>query len=200
MADLDDHCVAAVVPSCQRPCFLERLDDLARHIALVVLGEDRIGAHLVGRLQHALGDHALTLAEQVRQEALIGDLEIMGAVGDDERDRLAGGFDHRAGLHQAADAQPRPRPQRFLNDFGRAVEEDDAVAQRIEREARRPADDDERGGDQRKAAAAAGQLASPRPRSCASASRLATAFGSGASALRASASAALALSASCSTA
>ena len=22
MADLDDHCVAAVVPSCQRPCFL----------------------------------------------------------------------------------------------------------------------------------------------------------------------------------
>ena len=45
--------------------------------------------HLVGRLQHALGDHALALAEQVRQEALIGDLEIMGAVGDHECDRLA---------------------------------------------------------------------------------------------------------------
>ena len=72
MADLDNHCVAAVVSFLPAPLFLQRVDDFARHIALVVLGEDRVGAHLAGRREHAFGDHALTLAEQVRQETLIG--------------------------------------------------------------------------------------------------------------------------------
>ena len=88
MADLDDHWLAAVVPFLPAPLLLQRIDDLARHVALVVLGENGLGADLAGRVQHALGDDALTLAEQVRQEALIGDLEIMRAVGDDEGDVL----------------------------------------------------------------------------------------------------------------
>ena len=44
---------------------LQRFHDLARHIALVVLGEDRFGAQAPRRLQHPLGDDALSLAEQV---------------------------------------------------------------------------------------------------------------------------------------
>ena len=82
----------------------------------------------------------------------------------------------------------------FFSAISAGVEKRQAVPHRVEPEADRAADDRERGGDQREAAALAGQFASPRPRSCASASRLATALASGASALRASASAALALS------
>ena len=94
--------------------FLERVDHFARHVALVVLGEDRLGAHLAGRLEHAFGDHALTLAKQVRQQTPIGDLEIADAVGDDERDLLVRGLDERAGLDEAPDTQPRARRRCFL--------------------------------------------------------------------------------------
>src|ERR1700733_4918497 len=181
------------------PLFLKRIDHLARHIALIVLGENRLGSHLTRRRKDAFGDNALTLSKQVRQQTLIRHFEIMRAVGKDERDVLVRGLDDRAGLHEAADAQPRARSDRFLSDFGRAVEEHDAVAQRIKRKASRRADDGEGCADESKAAAATGQLASPRPRLRASASRLATALASDASALCASTSAALALSASCST-
>jgi hypothetical protein len=57
--------------------FLERVDHLARHIALVMIGENRIGPHLAGRLEHAFGDHPLTLAEQVRQQTLIGNRQFI---------------------------------------------------------------------------------------------------------------------------
>ena len=75
-------------PSCQRPCFFKRFDHLARHVALVMLGENGLGAQLAGRLEHAFGDHALPLAEQVRQQALIGHFQVMRAVGEDEADLL----------------------------------------------------------------------------------------------------------------
>src|ERR1700691_3409750 len=71
-----------VLPFLPAPLFLQRLDDLARHIALVVLGENGVRPQLIGGRQHALGDYALTLAEQVRQEALVRDANIVGAVGD----------------------------------------------------------------------------------------------------------------------
>src|SRR5260370_31323681 len=174
---------------------LERLHDFARHVALVVLGENGLGAQLTGRFQHALRDHALTLAEEVRQQALISDRKLVGAVGDDEGDALAGQFDQGVGLDEAADAKARGGLHGFLGDFRRAVEEYDVVSERIERNRGGGGNDRERDGDQREAAASAGPLAPPRPRSRAGASQLTTAFAPGPSALRASASAALAFSA-----
>src|SRR5260370_39856070 len=151
---------------------LERLHDFARHVALVVLGENGLRAQLTGRFQHALRDHALTLAEEVRQEALIGDRELVGAVGDDERDALAGQFDQRVGLDEAADAKARAGLHGFLGDFRRAVEEYDVVSERIERNRGGGGNDRERDGDQPEAAASAGPLAPPGPRSPAGGAQL----------------------------
>ena len=65
-------------PSCQRPCFFSEFDDFARHVALIVLGQDRFGAKLARRFQHAFGDDALPFAEQVGRQSLIGNFHILG--------------------------------------------------------------------------------------------------------------------------
>src|ERR1700724_1742964 len=55
--------------------------DLLGHVVLVVLGEHAIGLERAGWPDHPFGDHALSLAEQIRQEALIGDRYGILAVG-----------------------------------------------------------------------------------------------------------------------
>src|SRR5260370_20590056 len=107
---------------------LERLHDFARHVALVVLGENGLGAQLTGRFQHALRDHALTLAEEVRQQALISDRKLVGAVGDDGGDALARQFYQGVGLDEASDARPRAGPPGSLADLRPAVLEYDVVS------------------------------------------------------------------------
>ena len=195
MADLDDH--LAFAPSCQRPCFFSDFDDLARHVALVVLGENLVAGDAARSGEHALDDDALALAEEVRNvgeaRAEAVDRDGLRAIGHDEGEAVVGAGD-RALLDQSADPEPRPRLDVLFGDFGGSEEQRQAVLHRVKAEADGAADHRQGGGDQGEAAALPGQLASPRPRSRASASRLATALASGPSALRASASAALALS------
>ena len=195
MANLDDH--LAFAPSCQRPCFFSDFDDLARHVALVVLGEDLVAGDPAWSGEHALDDHALALAEEVRNvgeaRAKAVDRDGLRPVGHGESEPVVGAND-RALLDQSADPEPRSRLHVLFGDLRGRQEQREAVLHRIKAEADSAADHREGGGDQSKAAALSAQLASPRPRSRASASRLATALASGASALRASASAALAFS------
>ena len=51
---------------------LQRIGDFARHVGLVVTGQHGVGLEHARRIEHAL-DHALTLAEQIGQNASIRD-------------------------------------------------------------------------------------------------------------------------------
>src|SRR5262249_4690830 len=63
------------------PAFLQCVDDLARHVVLVVLGEDaRCGEDAIGA-QLSLCDSALSFAEEIRQQALIDDPDVVFAIG-----------------------------------------------------------------------------------------------------------------------
>src|SRR3990172_541212 len=82
---------------------LQGVGHLARHIAFIVLGEHHIG-HEAARIELALGDHALPLAEQIRHNALIAYQNIALAVGDFEANvQIVAALD-AAGLDQSADA------------------------------------------------------------------------------------------------
>src|SRR6201993_5235351 len=61
---------------------LQSVGDVLRHIGLVVLGEHAVGSKCTGRIESAFGDHALPFAEKIRQQALIGDRDRTGGVGD----------------------------------------------------------------------------------------------------------------------
>ena len=76
-----------------------------RHVFLVVLGEDFIGDECAA-LHAAMRDHALTLAEQVRQDARIFHRHRVLEVRDQELDvERAGGFLDAALLHHAAETE-----------------------------------------------------------------------------------------------
>ena len=51
---------------------LQGVDDLFRHIGLVMLGENRIGVEHAAAIECAFGDDALALAKQIGQDAAIG--------------------------------------------------------------------------------------------------------------------------------
>src|SRR5271166_2340555 len=65
---------------------LQRLDDLTRHVVLVVLGEHRRGGKNAVGAQLSLGDDTLPFAEQIGQQAFIEDGEFRGTIGNAERD------------------------------------------------------------------------------------------------------------------
>ena len=158
-----------------------------------------IGAELAAALQNALRHHALPFAKQIGQQALVGNGDVAGVVGDGEGGVLAVALDQRARLNEAANAQARARRKILLQDFGRTVEEDDAVAQRVKRQRGGAGDDAERDADQGERLPRRVTAQLPSPNSRASASRSRPAAASPAIALRASAIACLALSVSCST-
>ena len=137
MSGLDDHLLFS---PCHTPCSLQLVRDVLGHVALVMLGEHAVGLEFAVRLQLPVDDDALPFAEEVRQQAGVGDVEILRAVGDGEGDILAA-LDDAAFLHQPADAQPRVRGHLLLSEFGGRVEEDDIVAQR---EQHQPGGDAER--------------------------------------------------------
>src|SRR4029077_2055545 len=101
-----------------------------RHIIFVVLGEyRRRGEDPVGA-QLALGDDALPLAEEIRQQSLIDDREIARAVGDAKRE-LAPVRTTREAVHldEPADAHPAVRGDGFGPGFARTVKEHKVVAE-----------------------------------------------------------------------
>src|SRR5579871_4807105 len=88
--------------------FLQRLDDFLRHVGLVVLGKHLVGAEGSVRLDPAERHNALPLAEQVRKNAGISDLDSRLAVTHTEpRERMAmiGAALHRPRLDQTTEAE-----------------------------------------------------------------------------------------------
>src|SRR5262245_15203478 len=63
---------------------LQRFGDFARHVGLVVLGEDAFGLERLARNPGAFGDDALAFAEEIGKHAVIAHLDLHGAVGDAE--------------------------------------------------------------------------------------------------------------------
>ena len=64
--------------------FFERVDDLTRHVTLIMLGEHGRGGKYAVRLQPAFSDDPLPFAEQVGQDAAIDDGNVVFAVRDAE--------------------------------------------------------------------------------------------------------------------
>src|SRR4029079_8072098 len=59
---------------------LQRIGDFFRHVGLVVLGEHIVGFEGPLAVERTLGHDALPLAKEVRQQALIGNLDSILAV------------------------------------------------------------------------------------------------------------------------
>jgi hypothetical protein len=93
------------------------LGGFRRHVVLVVLGEHLGGGKDAVLAELALRDDALSLAEEVRQDALVGDGHVLVGVGDDEAQGHAVGLalqrsllDHAADAEALAPAALRRRP------------------------------------------------------------------------------------------
>src|SRR5437868_13178530 len=95
-----------------------------------MLGQDAAGGEDAVGAQFALGDDALPLAEQVRQDALIRDRKLLGAVGDPEADRVAVlGPRQAVLLDEAADPDAALGADMLLDQIARAVEEDQVLVE-----------------------------------------------------------------------
>src|SRR5262245_23794906 len=175
-------------PTLPDALLLERLGDFGGHVGLVMLGEHGIGQKASRGIERALGDDALSLAEEVRQNARIAHGDGAGFVGDGKLDRAAGTALDAAGSDQAPKANALAGANAFLRDFARRVEEDDGVAQRNEHERDGKAQDGNPNADDDCATLFAGH--EPRPRLAAKALSSPNARSSPAKLRRASASAA----------
>src|SRR5262249_44059752 len=142
---------------------LQSVGDVLGHIGLVVLGEHAVGPKYTSRIEGAFGDHALPFAEKIRQQALIGDWDRTLAVGHLETDGKAVAAQNAALLHEAADANTRPRFDVFFDHVGRRIEEDDGLLERAEHQSHRERDHAERGTDEGEASLLAGHRAISRP-------------------------------------
>src|ERR1700722_422008 len=128
--------------------FLQGLDDLARHVILVVLGEHGVGRKGAPRLDMALGDHALPFAEQVGHDAAVADQNVLVAVGHLEAELQIVAALQAAHLHHAAEAHALAWRGLVLGDIGRRIEEHDRVAQRTEHQRYREGEHAETRSDQ----------------------------------------------------
>src|SRR5215472_16205420 len=104
------------------PTLFQRVDDLARHVAFVVLGEHGRGGKDTVGAQSSLGDHALPFTKQVGQDALIDDGEIDGTVGHAERDLVPVAVDDTPRFDQTADPHPAIDSYSLGLELARAVE------------------------------------------------------------------------------
>src|SRR5262245_32351262 len=68
------------------PLLLERVSNFLGHVFLVVFGEHAVGLECAGAVERAFSHYSLALAEEIRQQALIGDPNGIFAVGHLEAD------------------------------------------------------------------------------------------------------------------
>ena len=111
---------------------LQRVGDFLRHVGLVMLGKHGVSLEHTGGIERALGDDALPFAEQIRQDALIGDRQLGAAIRNLERHREIVAALQRARLDQAAEPEALARADMLLGHHGRRREEHDGIAQRIQ--------------------------------------------------------------------
>src|SRR5690349_21546110 len=65
---------------------LERVSDFLGHVLLVVLGQHAVGLEHAAAVERTFGHDALAFAEEIRQQALVGDPDGVLAVGHIEAD------------------------------------------------------------------------------------------------------------------
>src|SRR5829696_3696060 len=100
---------------------LEGVGDLARHVGFVVAGQNGVGPEQASGIERPFGDDPLTLAEQVRQYALVAHGDRAPRVHDDEADLLVLAALDRALLHKAAEAEARAGLDALRLHVGRGV-------------------------------------------------------------------------------
>ena len=141
---------------------LQRVGDVFRHIGLVMFGEHAVGAEDPARIESAFSNYALPFAEKIRQKAVVGHRHGTPAVGHLKTDGEPIAAQNAALLHQAADAQARPGFDLLFHYFGRRIEEDDGVFERVEHQRYRKRENAKRGADKGEASLLAGHNAAPR--------------------------------------
>src|SRR5262245_18636740 len=141
---------------------LQGLGHFRRHVGLIMLGEHGIGQQAARSIQGALGDNTLTLAEEVRQNAGIGDLDALGGIGYGELDGAAAAALEAAERNQAAEANALARANALLCHFARGVEEDDGIAQGQQHQQHGDAEDGHADADEKRAPLLTGHEPSPK--------------------------------------
>src|SRR5450631_1876505 len=141
--------VRALAPN---PLLLQSIGDLARHVALVMFGEDAIGMKNFVLTERAFRDDALPFTKEIGQHSGIGHTDLLFGVGNGEAHRAFPFTLERALLHEPANTQPLTFMRHLLCKLAWPVEKDDIVAQRQKNESQREAKHGERGGDQNETA------------------------------------------------
>ena len=129
-----------------------------------MLGQHGIGTEHAGLIEGAFRHDALPFAEQVRQQALIGDRHSVVAVGHLKLHLHVIGALQTARRDKPAKPDARAGGDLFLRHVGRRIEEDNGFTQRAQHQAdgeRKHAEADSNQGEA--ALAARHQLSSPRP-------------------------------------
>ena len=102
-----------------------------------MLGEHLARAEQPARLERALGDDPLALAEQIGEDAAVGDRHAGGTVGHGETYLTAGQPLDRARLDETAQAEPLARLERVRRQIGRRHEQGHFLAECRQHERRR---------------------------------------------------------------
>src|SRR5437763_13752835 len=131
------------------PLLFQRVRYILGHVGLVVFGKHGIGAKYAGRIERALGHHALPFAEKVRQKARIRHRQFGAAIGDLEGNGEVVATLERTWLHQTAEPEPPARQDMLLSDHGGRREEHDGIAHGVEHQSCRERQYRKRAADDR---------------------------------------------------
>jgi hypothetical protein len=106
----------------------QRVDDLARHISLIVLGEDGIGRKYPACTELAFRNDSLPFPEEVRDNALILHGDVGFPIRHREPHEQVVATLYAARPNKAANAHAGARRRMFLGNIGRRIKENDRIS------------------------------------------------------------------------
>src|SRR5262245_9393437 len=109
--------------------FLQGIDYLARHIALIMFGKDRVCGESAVRPEPAFCYYTLPFPEQVGHDALIVHGHISLAVGQGEAHLQIVAALYAAWFHQPADSHARPCRNMLFGEVSRRIKENNRIAE-----------------------------------------------------------------------
>src|SRR5262245_41189566 len=140
--------------------FLQGIDYLARHIALIMFGKDRVCGESAARPEPAFCYYTLPFPEQVGHDALIVHGHISLAVGQGEAHLQIVAALYAAWFHQPADSHARPWRDMLFGEVSRRIKENNRIAESAKHQRDRNGKHTETCPDQDQSSLLAGHLVS----------------------------------------
>src|SRR5262245_7748776 len=140
--------------------FLQGIDYLARHIALIMFGKDRVCGENAARPEPAFCYYTLPFPEQVGHDALIVHGHVSLAVGHGEAHLQIGAALYAAWFHQPADPHARPWRDMLFGEVSWRIKENNRIAESAEHQRGRNGKHTETCPDQNQSSLLTGHLVS----------------------------------------